>query len=131
MANKAEIDAQDKEYKNKKRVVQTADYLAADARKSLRGKQTPEQSMESEKQAKISSGLRDKAFKEQERAAGIPDDIADQLQTQKNEKAYQNYESNRSLGMKKGGCVKMAKGGTASSRADGCAVKGKTRGKMV
>jgi hypothetical protein len=25
----------------------------------------------------------------------------------------------------------MAKGGTASSRADGCAVKGKTRGKMV
>ena len=26
---------------------------------------------------------------------------------------------------------KMAKGGTASSRADGCAVKGKTRGKIV
>lgn len=26
---------------------------------------------------------------------------------------------------------KMAKGGTASSRADGCAVKGKTRGKLV
>jgi hypothetical protein len=26
---------------------------------------------------------------------------------------------------------KMAKGGTASSRADGCATKGKTRGKMV
>jgi hypothetical protein len=25
---------------------------------------------------------------------------------------------------------KMASGGTASSRADGCAVKGKTRGKM-
>jgi hypothetical protein len=25
----------------------------------------------------------------------------------------------------------MAKGGTASSRADGCAVKGKTRGKMM
>jgi hypothetical protein len=31
---------------------------------------------------------------------------------------------------KKGGCVKMAKGGTASSRADGCAIKGKTRGKI-
>jgi hypothetical protein len=29
---------------------------------------------------------------------------------------------------KKGGVVKkMAKGGTASSRADGCAVRGKTR----
>ncbi len=26
--------------------------------------------------------------------------------------------------------VKKAKGGTASSRADGCACKGKTRGKM-
>jgi hypothetical protein len=26
---------------------------------------------------------------------------------------------------------KMAKGGSASSRADGCAVKGKTKGKMV
>lgn len=26
---------------------------------------------------------------------------------------------------------KMAKGGSASSRADGCAIRGKTRGKMV
>jgi hypothetical protein len=26
---------------------------------------------------------------------------------------------------------KMAKGGSASSRADGCAMRGKTRGKMV
>lgn len=36
-------------------------------------------------------------------------------------------------GMKRGGKVKkMAKGGsTASKRADGCATKGKTRGKMV
>lgn len=33
--------------------------------------------------------------------------------------------------MKKGGCVKMAKGGTASSRADGCAQRGKTKGKVV
>jgi hypothetical protein len=32
---------------------------------------------------------------------------------------------------KKGGAVKkMAKGGTASSRADGIAVKGKTKGKI-
>jgi hypothetical protein len=39
------------------------------------------------------------------------------------------------LGMKKGGSVKkMASGGkvsSASKRADGCAIKGKTRGKMV
>jgi len=36
---------------------------------------------------------------------------------------------------KKGGAVKMKKGGavksSASSRADGCAVRGKTRGKMI
>jgi len=32
---------------------------------------------------------------------------------------------------KKGGMIKkMAKGGTASSRADGCCTKGKTRGKI-
>lgn len=40
----------------------------------------------------------------------------------------------KALGMKKGGCVKMAKGGSVSSaskRADGCAVKGKTKGRMV
>ena len=29
------------------------------------------------------------------------------------------------------GAVKYAKGGTASARADGCAIRGKTRGKMV
>ena len=35
-------------------------------------------------------------------------------------------------GFKKGGAVKkMAKGGSASSRADGCATKGKTKGRMV
>ncbi|NBW22615.1 MAG: hypothetical protein EBR82_83190 [Caulobacteraceae bacterium] len=35
-------------------------------------------------------------------------------------------------GMKRGGKVKkMASGGSASKRADGCCVKGKTRGKMM
>lgn len=42
---------------------------------------------------------------------------------------------NLKLGMKKGGVVKkMASGGkvsSASKRADGCAIKGKTRGRMV
>ena len=32
---------------------------------------------------------------------------------------------------KKGGVIKMAKGGSASKRADGCCVKGKTKGRMV
>jgi len=36
------------------------------------------------------------------------------------------------MGMKKGGAVKkMSSGGSASSRADGCATKGKTKGKQV
>ena len=33
--------------------------------------------------------------------------------------------------MRKMGIKKMAKGGSVSSRADGCAVRGKTKGKMV
>jgi hypothetical protein len=36
------------------------------------------------------------------------------------------------MGMKKGGAAKkMAAGGSASSRADGVAIKGKTKGKML
>jgi hypothetical protein len=36
------------------------------------------------------------------------------------------------MGMKKGGSVKkMSSGGSASSRADGCATKGKTKGTFV
>ena len=35
------------------------------------------------------------------------------------------------MGKKKGGCVKMAKGGSASKRADGIAQRGKTRGKVL
>jgi transcription initiation factor TFIIIB Brf1 subunit/transcription initiation factor TFIIB len=46
--------------------------------------------------------------------------------------AAREYELAVDSGYKKGGKVKkMATGGSASKRADGCAVKGKTRGKMV
>ena len=34
-------------------------------------------------------------------------------------------------GGKKSNLTKLAKGGSASSRADGCAVKGKTKGTMI
>jgi hypothetical protein len=75
--------------------------------------------------------------------------------TQENQKGYANYEADlkkqqdqidqkskdRSTSLMKAGLdmlsrpiVKKAKGGmigSASKRADGCAVKGKTRGKMV
>jgi hypothetical protein len=44
----------------------------------------------------------------------------------------QAYYDSKKSGMKKGGMVKkMAKGGSASSRGDGCAQRGKTRGKFV
>ena len=52
------------------------------------------------------------------------------LSPRPSEKPYVRGESNKS-----GGMIKKAKGGsvksTASKRADGCAVRGKTRGKMV
>lgn len=51
----------------------------------------------------------------------VPSDIADQLQDMKNQKAAENYKKTKKLA--KGGSVKSK----ASSRADGCAVRGKTR----
>ena len=49
------------------------------------------------------------------------DDAREMKMQEQNEKA--SREASRDMG--------MAKGGSASSRADGCCVKGKTRGKMV
>lgn len=54
----------------------------------------------------------------------MPSDIKDSLQTMKNKKAAENYEATKEY--KKGGKVS-----SASSRADGCAQRGKTRGKVV
>ena len=59
----------------------------------------------------------------------IPSEIKDKLQTMKNQRAAENYQKTKDN--KKGGVIKMAKGGSASARADGCAQRGKTRGKMV
>lgn len=48
------------------------------------------------------------------------------------EKADKAYEASRTTPYKKGGKVKkMAKGGTASSRADGIAERGKTKGRLL
>jgi hypothetical protein len=52
-----------------------------------------------------------------------PPEIQDKLQTMKNNRAADQYEKNKTF--KSGGKV-----GSASKRADGCCVKGKTRGKM-
>jgi phage terminase small subunit len=54
----------------------------------------------------------------------MPSDIKDSLQTTKNKKAAENYEATKEY--KKGGKVS-----SASSRGDGCATKGKTKGRMV
>lgn len=52
----------------------------------------------------------------------------DRADAKKQEKAYN--ESLTTESKKKGGMAKMASGGTASSRADGIATKGKTNCKM-
>ena len=56
-----------------------------------------------------------------EPAEEIPSDVKDKLQDMKNQKAAENYQKTK----------KYAKGGSVSARADGCCVKGKTKGKMV
>ena len=60
---------------------------------------------------------------------------ADNLYTESELTRYMMDRHNRDLpgGEKRGGLMKakkMASGGSASSRADGIAIKGKTRGKM-
>jgi hypothetical protein len=52
------------------------------------------------------------------------------LRNSVSEKAREG-EAYNDAGYKKGGSVKMAKGGSASKRADGCCTKGKTKGRMV
>jgi hypothetical protein len=55
---------------------------------------------------------------------GTPDDSLDKRIIAK----MVNFAQKGSIDMKKGGKVKMS---SASKRADGCATKGKTRGRMV
>jgi hypothetical protein len=68
----------------------------------------------------------------------VPKALSDSFEKEKQEKekaAQANMMSGSpgmAPGMKRGGAVKkMAKGGSASSRADGCAAKGKTKGRFV
>lgn len=56
----------------------------------------------------------------------------DALKEKKKGKDGTTTTETEEVAMRRGGKVKkMAAGGSASKRADGCAVKGKTRGKMV
>ena len=54
----------------------------------------------------------------------------EQLEAKDAAAANAAYEKASTVGKKKGGMAKMASGGSASSRADGIAQRGKTRGMM-
>ena len=66
-------------------------------------------------------------------AIGEGDTAADKRRRmEEEEKKKQAPGAKQAPSMKHGGAVKkMAKGGTASKRADGCATKGKTKGRFV
>jgi len=57
--------------------------------------------------------------------AEIPEKIAELFGKKKEATPSYTYDPNSQQ------YTKMKKGGTASSRADGCCVKGKTKGRMV
>jgi len=66
------------------------------------------------------------------------DEVIDAKMLVKKDAAYNavdstpaNPKSTAGAGQGMRGVKKMAKGGTASARADGCATKGKTRGTMI
>ena len=56
----------------------------------------------------------------------MEEEVADRKASAAADKAY-----NKAMGMKKGGYVKGGSVSSASKRADGCAMKGKTKGTMI
>jgi hypothetical protein len=62
--------------------------------------------------------------------AGMMAMMAKKKGAQEGSKADMASDKKQMMGMKKGGMKKMAAGGSASSRADGVATKGKTKGTM-
>lgn len=67
-----------------------------------------------------------------EKMAEMKQIVADKKREKAEEKAYNaaDMTPDKAPGKRKGGCVKMAKGGYVR-KADGIAQRGKTRGKMV
>lgn len=68
--------------------------------------------------------------KEAARAADEARYLADKA-AGKIKSVFPRKESVENEGKAKGGTVKMAKGGAVSARADGCAQRGKTKGRIV
>ncbi len=118
------------------RAISTSAKLKSQAKADLikKGKYNP---TEFAKNAKDTDSQIDELRNKNRFANAISDaptpEMRDQLMTDKNNRAAAAYEKRRAAGQdyKKGGCVKMAKGGSVSSRADGCAQRGKTRGKII
>ena len=114
------------------RAVSTSAKLKSQAKADLikKGKYNP---AEFAKNAKDTDSRIDDLRKENRAANAISDaptpEMRDQLMTDKNNRAAAAYEKRRAEGQdfKKGGMVKSAKNKSASSRADGCAIRGKTR----
>ena len=67
---------------------------------------------------------------------GMADDAKEDMKMDKGQdkamikKAFKQHDAQEHKGGK-GTSLKLAKGGSASSRADGCATKGKTKGTMI
>lgn len=65
-----------------------------------------------------------------------PEDVAEAKRRTKETEAYNKASTipaapKKEASMPASPVKKLAKGGSASSRADGCAVRGKTRGRMI
>ena len=70
------------------------------------------------------------AFEDATGMGGLMPKMAQAARNKRRARAGEEEKDNAN--MKRGGKVKkMAHGGSASKRADGCAIKGKTKGKMV
>ena len=83
----------------------------------------------------IEAAAMEKAFKDEYKKYGPIQGPADD---QRVSRAIQDAGSaardeikRETRGKAKGGAVKMAKGGSVSARADGCAQRGKTKGRIV
>jgi len=85
------------------------------------------EAMKNYKPRRTPGSLNDVVYSDSKQAA--MDAAKEAKETAKNEADYNSSLTTESK--KKGGITKMASGGSASSRADGCCTKGKTRGKMV
>lgn len=68
---------------------------------------------------------------EKRREAGEKVPELDTMYEQIDRREQRGYESVKPPAQGASAPKKMASGGSASSRADGCAMRGKTRGKMV